>query len=72
MTTWLDKLHGDPLPWLLEEETPAVRHLALRLLLDRTEDAREVREARAAAMRADPSAAILAAQQPEGYWVKSC
>ena len=27
MTTWLRMLKGDPLPWLLEEDTPAVRHL---------------------------------------------
>src|SRR5260221_13726237 len=57
MTTWLRMLKGDPLPWLLEEETPAVRHLALRQLLDQPEDAPEVRQARAAG-------------QPEGFWVK--
>jgi hypothetical protein len=70
MTTWLRMLKGDPLPWLLEAETPAVRHLALRQLLDRPEDAPEVRQAREAAMHTDPIASILAAQQPEGFWVK--
>jgi len=70
MTTWLHALKGDPLPWLLEEETPAVRHLALRQLLDRPEDAPEVQQARAAAMQTDPIAAILAAEQPAGFWVK--
>jgi hypothetical protein len=70
MTTWLDMLKGDPLPWLLEEETPAVRHLALRHLLDQPEDAPLVGQARAAAMQTDPIASILAAQQPEGFWVK--
>lgn len=68
--TWLRKLKGDPLPWLLDEETPAVRHLALRQLLDQPEDAPAVRQARAAAMRTDPIASILAAEQPAGYWVK--
>jgi hypothetical protein len=63
-------LKGDPLPWLLEAETPAVRHLALRQLLDQPEEAPEVRQARAAAMHTDPIASILAAQQPAGYWVK--
>jgi hypothetical protein len=29
-------LHVDPLPWLLEPSTPAVRHVALRDLLDRS------------------------------------
>jgi hypothetical protein len=70
MTTWLRMLKGDPLPWLLEEETPAVRQLALRQLLDQPADAPAVRQARAAAMQIDPIAAILAAQQPEGFWVK--
>jgi hypothetical protein len=67
---WREALHGDPLPWLLEPETPAVRHLTLRWLLDEPEDASSVRRARAAAMRADPIAATLAAQDPRGYWVK--
>ena len=67
---WREALHGDPLPWLLEPETPAVRHLTLRWLLDEPEDAPSVRRARAAAMRADPIAATLAAQDAQGYWVK--
>jgi hypothetical protein len=70
MATWQRVLAGDPLPWLLEEDTPAVRHLALRQLLDQPEDAPAVRQARAAAMRADPIAAVLAAQAPEGFWVR--
>ena len=61
---------GDLLPWLLEEGNPAVRHLALRELLDRPAGDPEVVRARDAAMRSDPIAAILAAQEPEGYWVK--
>ena len=67
---WRAALKGDPVPWLLEPETPAVRHLALRWLLDEPEDAPIVRRARAAAMRTDPIAAVLAAQHPDGYWVK--
>ncbi len=70
MDAWRHMLQDDPLPWLLEDDTPAVRHLALRQLLDLPEDAPEVRQAREAAMRAGPIAAILAAQQPEGFWVK--
>jgi hypothetical protein len=67
---WRSTLNGDPIPWLLEEDTPAVRHLALRHLLDQPEQAPEVRQTCAAAMRADPIASILAAEQPEGFWVK--
>ena len=68
--TWLDHLHADPRPWLLDESTPAVRAATLRSLLDRSEDDAEVREARSAAMAADPIRAILAAQDPAGWWVK--
>ena len=70
MPMWSSKLLGDSLSWLLEENTPAVRHLALRQLLNQPEDAPEVRQARAAAMQTGPIAAILAAEQPEGFWVK--
>lgn len=70
MEGWRRALNGDPLPWLLEEEAPAVRHTALRWLLDEPADSPQVRRARRAAMRADPIAAILAAQHPDGWWVK--
>jgi hypothetical protein len=70
MATWLSALRGDPRPWLLEDTTPAVKHLTLRLLLERPADDPEVRQARAAAMAAPPIGTILAAQQPEGYWMK--
>ncbi|MEW5992409.1 MAG: nitrogen fixation protein NifH [Chloroflexota bacterium] len=68
--TWRTWLRSDPLPWLLEALDPAVRHLALRGLLDRATDDPEVVETRRAAMRAHPIAAILAAQQPDGFWQK--
>jgi hypothetical protein len=63
-------LHGDPRPWLLDECGPAVRHLALRRLEDRTSDDPTVLAARAGAMAEPPIAAILAAQDVEGWWVK--
>jgi hypothetical protein len=67
---WHAALRGDPLPWLLERDDPAIRHLALAQLVDEPEDAPSVRRARAAAMRTDPIASILAAQDPEGWWVR--
>ena len=70
MTSWRDRLAADPLPWLLEEDSPAVRAAALRHLLDRPADDREVREATAKAMASGPIAAILGAMHPDGYWVK--
>ena len=69
-TDWRASLRSDPLPWLLDPSAPAVRHLALRDLLDRPVDDPDVVEARRAAMAADPIAAILAAQRPEGFWEK--
>jgi hypothetical protein len=70
MGDWRDRLRGDPLPWLLDEAAPAVRHLALRQLLDRPADDPEVRATREAATRSDPIATILAAQDPAGWWDK--
>ena len=69
-TPWTAALNDNPLPWLLDPDDPAVRHLTLRLLLDRPPDDPAVREAQTAAMRTDPIAAILAAQDPAGFWVK--
>jgi hypothetical protein len=60
----------ESLPWLLERETPAVRHVALRDLLGRPADDPETVEARAEAMTAEPIASILAAQNGAGYWQK--
>lgn len=61
---------GDPLPWLLETDTPAVRAATLQRLLGRPVDDPEVVAARAAAMAADPIRSMLAAQHPDGWWVK--
>jgi hypothetical protein len=66
--TWQDGLKGDSLSWLLEAESPAVRHLALRDLLDRPPDDGELRAARQAAHAGGPIAAVLAQMHPEGYW----
>ncbi|MGA3030224.1 MAG: nitrogen fixation protein NifH [Candidatus Limnocylindrales bacterium] len=69
MSDWRSRLRADPVPWLLDDDNPAVRHLALRGLLDRAADNPEVVEARAAAMESNPIAGILAAQDPAGWWV---
>jgi hypothetical protein len=69
-SSWTAHLRTDTLAWLLEPRDPGVRHLALRQLLDCPPDDPDVIESRDAAMRADPIAAILAAQQPDGHWEK--
>ena len=68
--TWTEALNADPVPWLLGDDNPAVKHLTLRALLQRGADDLDVRRALAAAMEADPISSILAAQHPDGYWVK--
>ena len=70
MDGWTGALRGDPLPWLLDEAVPAVRHLTLRRLLNRAADDPDVVAARSAAMSSDPIAAFLAAQDPEGWWAR--
>jgi hypothetical protein len=68
--TWLDRLHADPRPWLLEESTPAVRAAALVRLEGRPESDPEVAAARELAMQVDPIRSILEAQDPAGWWAK--
>ncbi len=58
------------LDWLLEKKDPGVRYVTLRDLLGAPPDDPDVRAARKATVRASPVREILAAQQPEGYWVK--
>jgi hypothetical protein len=67
---WRGRLNGDPAPWLLDGEEPAVRHRAMRELEDRPAGDPDVKAALATAMTTDPIAGILAAQDPEGWWVK--
>ncbi len=67
---WLERLKGDPLPWLLEAENPPVRYGTLLDLLDRPANDPEVRTARAAILTFPPVAKLLLAQKQEGYWVE--
>jgi hypothetical protein len=69
---WLEKVNGDPLAWLLEEDAdnPGVRWFALTELLDRSESDPDAVAARGALMTRGPVPGILAAQAPGGYWVE--
>ena len=55
--------------WLLGRDYPAIRYWTQRLLLDLDEDNQEVVESKQAIMSSEPVTSILAAQNPEGYWV---
>lgn len=59
----------DIVGWLLERANPVARHLALRDVVDGVSE-EGLAAAQAAAMDAEPIKAILAAQSPEGFWVK--
>jgi hypothetical protein len=68
--TWQDQPRGDPLPWLLEQDDPGVRYLALRDLLDRPAADLELSAARRLAHSEGPIATVLDAMAPEGYWAE--
>jgi hypothetical protein len=61
---------ADPISWMLEAENPPVRTGTLRDLLGRPADDPDVQAARATIPTYPPLANLLAAQKPEGYWVK--
>jgi hypothetical protein len=64
-------VNDNSLPWLLEDDpdNPSIQYFTLRDLLDKSEDAPEVRRAREAIMTCGPVPQILAAQEPEGNWI---
>jgi hypothetical protein len=59
------------LNWLLGEQHPGVRYLAMRDLYDLEIDDSEVIKARQLAHHKGPIASILDEMYPEGYWVKA-
>lgn len=67
--SWQDQLKGDSLAWLLETETPEIRYLALRDLLDCSRTDREYRTACKAAHETGPIAAIMSEMDSSGFWV---
>jgi hypothetical protein len=63
------RIKGEVLDWLLENDTPGVRYLALRDLLDCPPDDPELSAARVEAHQKGPIAAILGEINGEGFWV---
>jgi hypothetical protein len=72
MSDWMDRVHGEPLSWLLEPDgqNPSVRYFALSELLGRSAEDPELVDARRAVMSTGPVPNILKAQDAEGYWQK--
>jgi hypothetical protein len=69
--TWQIHLKGDSLSWLLEPDSPGVRYLAMRDLMDSKHDDPEFTAARKAAHIEGPIAAILDEMEEPGYWARS-
>lgn len=67
---WQNKLKGDSLSWLLEDDSPGVRYLAIRDLLDHPPDSAEVLQARQLAHEHGPIAGVLARMDRAGFWVQ--
>ena len=59
---------SDALDWLLEDEQPSIRYLALTTLLGKPERDPAVQAARAAIPQRGWAAEILARQHPDGWW----
>ena len=66
--TSLDKLNGDPLPWLLEPDNPSVRYWTLVDILARPADDPDVQDARAAVLQQPLVKELFARQHPGGSW----
>jgi hypothetical protein len=64
---WKKSLRADPTDWLLEEDDPGVRYLALRDIVDA--DEKEIVAARRKAHSEGPIAVILDNMNPEGFWM---
>lgn len=69
----LDAPTESTIDWLLEEDPvePGPRYFALRELLDKANGEPQVNKAQTAIMERGLVPAILAAQEPGGYWVKA-
>ena len=68
--TWQDQIEGDSLTWLLTPDTPGVRYLAMRDLLECAPDDPDFQDARQAAHRDGPIAMILDEMEEDGFWAR--
>jgi hypothetical protein len=68
--SWQDQLKGDPLPWLLESDSPGVRYLALRDLSELPKNDPALHTARKIAHQQGPIATVLAKMDTAGYWAE--
>jgi hypothetical protein len=67
---WHTQLDREAVSWLVEAESPGVRYLALRDLLDCPPEDTEYKTARTLAHRQGQISQILYTMQPAGYWAE--
>ena len=67
---WHEQINKETLGWLLEQDPPGVRYLALRDLMDIPSDSPELQSAKVEAHRNGPIAIVLENMLPEGYWAR--
>lgn len=66
-----EQLYDDTISWLLEPNSPDVRYLALRDLLELSSDDNEMLASKDLAHREGPIAAILNEMNESGYWIEA-
>ncbi len=69
--SWQIQLRGDTVSWLLEPDSPGVRYLALRDLMELPAEDAKLKSARKLAHREGPIAEVLSHMEEAGYWVKA-
>ncbi|MFQ6043376.1 MAG: nitrogen fixation protein NifH [Candidatus Poribacteria bacterium] len=68
MTSYKQYLKADQTDWLLEKDNPSVRYFALKELLDKPEDAPDVKRAKKDILTSTLVRRLLANQEQDGYW----
>jgi hypothetical protein len=69
--SWQTQLRGDSVSWLLEPDSPGVRYLALRDLVELSTEDKELMSARRLAHKEGPIAEVLSHMEDAGYWIKA-
>jgi len=66
--SWQNQLRGDSVSWLLESENPGVRYLALRDVVELSDEDKELKSARKKAHKEGSIAHIMSKMNEEGFW----
>jgi len=69
--SWQTQLNGDSLSWLLKSDSPDVRYIAMRDLLDLSPDDKKLKAARKSAHKEGPIARVMSKMNEEGYWQRA-